>query len=334
MKKFFGMVLLLILIGVGWLTFKSYTPPIFKPEAVAELRAIDVNGDKQYLLIRGHDREAPILLFLHGGPGMPAMYLAHKFQRGLEKESVVVHWDQRHSGKSLKKNPDPASVTTSQLIDDAEEVVAYLKDHFSGQDIILAGHSHGSYLGMLLLEKRPDAFAAYVGIGQVADEERAIDEQDIFLKSQLNALGLSENTQITNANRENLLFQTGSEIFGETSFIPLVVAGMLAPEYSMFDVARVKNGSAFSSRHMKRDVIDGPLMQKVTKVERPVYFIMGEHDMVTPVSLAREYFNVLEAPSKEFILMDDTAHFPFFEDPAKFTEILTRIKNETVVVAH
>ena len=73
--------------------FVSFTPPILGANAIASLEAVDINGDRQYLLIRGKDKTTPVLLFLHGGPGMPAMYLGHRFQRPLEKDFVVVHWD-------------------------------------------------------------------------------------------------------------------------------------------------------------------------------------------------------------------------------------------------
>ena len=70
-------------------TFKSFTMPIFAQESIAELFELDVNGDAQYLLVRGVDRKQPVMLFVHGGPGMPAMFLAHlKLKAGLP----VDHW--------------------------------------------------------------------------------------------------------------------------------------------------------------------------------------------------------------------------------------------------
>src|ERR1700682_6538470 len=101
---------------VAWFVFKSYTMPIWTENGIAELEALNVNGDRQYVLIRGEDRNAPILFFLHGGPGMAAMYLGHAFQRPLEKDFVVVQWDQRGAGKSFHGDIDTGTLSTSQLI--------------------------------------------------------------------------------------------------------------------------------------------------------------------------------------------------------------------------
>ena len=321
-----GLALLLVVTGaVAYFLFKSWTPPIFSGNAVAELTSIDVNEDRQFLLIRGRDRGNPLLLFLHGGPGMPAMYLAHAFQREWEDHFVVVHWDQRASGKSYQKESDPDRIRTSQLIADAEAVVEYLRGRFPEQPIYLLGHSHGSYLGALLASRHPDWFAAYVGVGQVADEARTRDLQDAYLRPLLPDYGHAPDAELTEGLREELLFRTGSELHGETSFAPLLITGLLAPEYSFFDAMKVAQGSSFSSTHMKRDLIDGPLMSSARTFELPVYFIMGARDMVTPVALARQYFDSIEAPGKAFYLIEQAAHFPFFEQPGRVLEILERI---------
>jgi pimeloyl-ACP methyl ester carboxylesterase len=319
-------IALAVFVSVRW--FFSYTPPIFGKDAVSELTAVEINDDRQYLLIRGKDKTKPVLLFLHGGPGMPAMYLAHAFQRPLEDNFVVVHWDQRASGKSFRKGTDPALITTSQLVSDAEAVIAHLRERLGVERVYLVGHSHGSYIGAILAARRPDLVKVYVGIGQVADPSREIPVQDAFLKTRLASLGLPEDTEITSANREDFLFQTGSELYGETSFTPLLVTGLLAPEYSLSDVMKVKEGSSFSSANIKRDLIKPPLMEGVDAFAVPVYFMMGEHDMVTPVPLAREYFDRLEAPKKEWIAFGASAHFPFFEEPEKFAAEMKRIAAE------
>ena len=74
---------------------RGRTPGIDAPRSVASLEKMRFNGVDQWVLIRGVDRTKPLLLFLHGGPGMPAMFLAHGFQRELERDFVVVQWDRR-----------------------------------------------------------------------------------------------------------------------------------------------------------------------------------------------------------------------------------------------
>jgi hypothetical protein len=94
MKKTTRSIVGLALAGLGivfylWFT-PGRTPAIHGPNSIASLERIRIGEVDQYILIRGNDSSLPVLLFLHGGPGMPAMYLAHAFQPELEKEFVVV----------------------------------------------------------------------------------------------------------------------------------------------------------------------------------------------------------------------------------------------------
>ena len=75
-------------------------------------------------------------------------------------------------------------------------------------------------------------------------------------------LDLPGDLEITGANREALLFQTGSELYGETSFLPLLYSGLMAMEYSLFDILNVKKGSSFSSANMSYDM-DRNLIEQV-----------------------------------------------------------------------
>lgn len=326
MKRIF--VSLLIIAGLAFLySVKSFTLPIFSANAVAELRAIEVNGDRQWLLIRGRDRSMPVLLFVHGGPGMPAMYLAHDFQSELEQHFVIAHWDQRGAGKSFNDNINPATLTIGQLLADTDVIVDHLRQTFAKEKIWLVGHSHGAYLGALYARDHPEKVRAFIGVGQVADFERERPLQDAFLRSQLPALGLPADTDISDANREDLLFKTGSELYGETSFMPLIYSGLLATEYSLFDIRNVAKGSSFSSAHMQYDRSRN-LITDTSEFAVPVAILMGKHDMTTPYPLAREYFEAIDAPDKRWIEFEDAAHFPFFENPKEFTEVMVALKQD------
>jgi len=51
-------------------------------------------------MIRGHDKNNPVIIFVHGGPGSSEIPYAKKYQDLLEKNFTVVNYDQRVSGKS------------------------------------------------------------------------------------------------------------------------------------------------------------------------------------------------------------------------------------------
>lgn len=154
MKKAMWTIVGLALAGLAivfylWFT-PGRTPAINEPNSIASLERIRIGGVDQYILIRGNDSSLPVLLFLHGGPGMPAMYLAHAFQRELEQEFVVVQWDRRAAGKSYREDIS-STLTTEQLVADTIELTNVLRARFHQDKIYLVGHSWGTYLGMLVV---------------------------------------------------------------------------------------------------------------------------------------------------------------------------------------
>ena len=299
------------------------------PGAVASLEAVELGGWEQWILLRGASPELPLLLFLHGGPGMPAMYLAHTFGPGLENDFLVVHWDQRGAGKSYQPELPPETLTDERLLADAEELVVRLRARFGPRPLVLVGHSWGSYLGAILASRHPEWFRAYVGIGQVTHRRRQREATAEFLRREarlrhrpeaLTALDLQGA-----AAHETWLFEFGAELHGETGYGPLIRAGLFSPEYTFRDVLRVAPGSSFSSRHMRRRALSGELMDEVTDLQVPVFFLQGRHDYVTPGELVEEYLERLDAPHKELIWFEESAHFPFFEQPARFAEAMRRV---------
>jgi hypothetical protein len=50
-----------------------------------------------------------------------------------------------------------------------------------------------------------------------------------------------------------------------------------------------------------------------------IYF-MGEHDHSTEVSVAKAYFDSLNAPVKKWHIFEDAWHIPIFQDPQKYRD--------------
>ncbi len=315
------------------------TPPIVDPDGnpypdgVATLEKVKLGGLDQWILVRGSSRSNPVLLFLHGGPGMPDMYLEHAFGRELERHFLVVHWDQRGAGKSYSSKVPPESMSVEQILSDARELIALLRERYGRNKIYLVGHSWGSYLGVILAKENPELFRAYVGIGQVTDRERQGALSDHFIVSSArdahNQRAISQLGKKGELAREKWLFKFGGVLHGKTSYAPLLVAGLTAPEYSIRDALNVARGSRFSSDHMRFNVIRGPLMDEITSLSVPVYFFQGRYDYVTPSELVEEYWVKLRAPQKTLVWFESSAHYPFFEEPHRFTLEMQKVLQDT-----
>ena len=89
------------------------------PESISILEEVNLGGMNQWIQIRGNDTSCPVLLWLHGGPGSAQMPIAHSYNKALEKDFVVVNWDQRGAGKSNPPGFNTCTMTFDQYIQDA-----------------------------------------------------------------------------------------------------------------------------------------------------------------------------------------------------------------------
>jgi len=247
-------------------TFFAYTPPLWHSgRSIASLEKVKLGGRGQYILIRGENIDSPIILFLHGGPGMPTMYLAHVFQRPLEKNFVVVQWDRRGAGKSYNQHTPVTTMSVQQEIADTRQLVDLLRQRFHQDKVYLVGFSYGSYLGMQVAQRFPELFHAYVGIGQEACslvEEREIQDKWIGERASKNG-NLEALRQLDGKetlDREKWLFEFGGELHDRKGWAVFLWDGLTAPEYTLRDVSNVKAGVDFTARNLKYDAIAGSLM--------------------------------------------------------------------------
>ena len=133
---------------------------ITAPNGIDEGRFVEVGGIEQWITIRGEDRNNPVVLFLHGGPGdatNPWGYIAF---RSWLKQFTVVQWDQRGAGRTFGKNADasPETITVARLVQDGIELAESLRKSLRKDKIVLVGHSWGSILGVLMAKVQAGAF--------------------------------------------------------------------------------------------------------------------------------------------------------------------------------
>ena len=163
----------------------GYTAEIKTENGIAEMKKLSINGTEQWVVMRGENRNHPILFHFHGGPGGSQTGDFRKYLSDLEKDFVVINWDQRGTGKSFYPNIPRETMNMDQLVEDAKEVISYVLHRFQQNKVFLTGQSFGSVLGMLFIDKYPELVQAYFGINQVVcrrEEELACYETTNFLE--------------------------------------------------------------------------------------------------------------------------------------------------------
>lgn len=166
----FGIAMILIFIAIGTIRFiNAKKNHISQPNGIQENINVEIGGIEQYLQIRGEDKDNPVILWLHGGPGFPLTYLSSYYQKDLEANYTIVCWEQRGCGRTYYQNSDNGELTIERLVADMDELVNYLCERFQRDKIIIMGQSWGTVLGMEYLNENPQKVAAYIGIGQVTD---------------------------------------------------------------------------------------------------------------------------------------------------------------------
>ena len=133
---------------------------ITAPNGIDEAKYVEIGGIQQWITIRGEDRNNPVLLFLHGGPGDATNPWGYAGFRRWLKAFTVVQWDQRGAGRTLGKNSaaSAATITVARMTQDGIELAELLRKSLHQDKIILVGHSWGSALGVFMVKARPDLF--------------------------------------------------------------------------------------------------------------------------------------------------------------------------------
>ncbi len=74
------------------------------------------------------------------------------------------------------------------------------------------------------------------------------------------------------------------------------------------------------------DLAKMDLTRTLPRLEVPFVMVQGRLDQVAPSEVAERFASCLEAPSKELVWFEESAHTPHFEEPDKFRDLLMRVR--------
>ena len=303
-------------------------------------KKIPVNGVMQKIHVVSNDVSLPVLLFLHGGPGVVNRHGVLAADKDLLDSFTIATWDQRGTGGSYA-GVKTETLTIAQLVEDAEAVVNYLCKEFNKKKIFVIGGSWGSLLGIRLAYAHPEHIAAFVGFGQFVNgvknelisyqytldaAEAAGDEEAV---KELESVGPPIQGMYKGGfdgmmKQRNLMMKYGGYSKSEEkrsymdSFVkPMIMSG----EYSLSDLIGIVLGYKKVLKAMWPEVGREDLTE-YTSFSVPILVFDGKLDMNTPAELVEDWFAGIEAPYKELVWFESSGHNPMGDEPDRFKKLL------------
>ena len=325
------LVVLLIIGIIGVRNYNFFLCYIDTDKGVDESGYVEINGQEQFITIRGRDISNPVILYLHGGPGSPDSSMTYRFTNKLIDDYTVVCWDQRGCGRTYVKNKDKEneSVTFDQALADVDTLTEYLKEKFNRDKIVLMGHSYGSVLGSTYAYEHPENVEAFIGIGQFVSFASSTEYEYKDALEKATAAG-DDTTKLTEAY-EKYIGEMNVEYAGEMSTYAApyhkaprkkstILAALVSPTLSTEDVLWYKNVTSYDAfmkycGNLMYYLMTVNLRETQTHYEVPVYFISGECDWNCAAPDMVDYAQMVDA---KYDLIDGCGHYVHNDDPEEF----------------
>ena len=278
---------------------------------IGEHRAT-LNGSTIWYRVAGrwNGRSAPVV-YLAGGPGGNSYPFEKVGGPQLERDRLVVYYDQRGTGRS--ERPESGDYAISTLVDDIEA----LRVHLGVPRISLLAHSFGAVLALEYGAKYPDRLEAAVLAGPLWNapsscvehiERLAVLRPEAY--AQLMARGMPAEDDACGASpirgreRERI---TEANMFPNPATQALL--NRLETESQLTNTGEL--GRAVFQQGLTRYRFSG-----APRVTAPVLVIGGSKDYAAGPRTQRRLADVL--PHGRYLEYEGLGHWMFLEDPERF----------------
>ena len=313
---------------------------------VAELTRVPVGGHDLSVMIRGDDVTNPVLLFLAGGPGGSELGAMRRHGQALERDFVVATLDQRGTGRSYDQIEPMSTMTLPSAVDDVDGVTGYLQQRFGAEKIYLVGQSWGTILGVRAVQSHPERYAAFVGVGQMvspSQTDRIFYDDTLAWARATGRTALADQLQANGPPPYADLLDYPTVLGYEQDVYPYdhsvnaegagqMLENLPVEEYGVLDTVNLARGLLDTFSVLYPQLQDVDFRTDATRLDVPVYLVEGRYEPRGRADLARQWFDALEAPSKQWVEFATSGHRPLFEQPELFHQVMTaNVLAETAV---
>lgn len=310
-----------------------------KKAKIFEEEYAEINGIKHYLLHYKTENEAPVLIFIHGGPGQSEAVMAYIVEEYESRNYNIVYYDQRGAGKTYLKNRK-AKPDTELLKQDLLGIVLYVKKVYQKDKVGIIGHSWGSVLGSMFALDHPEHTLCYIGCGQVIN---LMENESVGYDKLKGAIEKSGNKK-DKKKLEKIGTYPVSDTFDMKTYRKMGQVRNLQAKYHLaatFDKNMIKMfrrspimgmadilpflTSMIVNMQVMKELMSFDLRSKAVEYRVPVYYVLGENDQQTPVEISIAYFNEIAAPNKKLYLIKNAGHLAMVDNVDSYRKTICEI---------
>lgn len=331
MKKFVKYILLTAISLVFWGCEKE---PFTLSGMIEDHFFLKSGNQHMPITVAGNVDSKKFIFIIHGGPGGNGLdYRDAQIKDLVEKEFVVVYWDQRFAGNTQGNG---GNVDITEFRKDIKNLLLILKNKYGPDiEIYMLGHSWGGFLAPYFLvdgdnQKMVNGWIQVGGAhnynlndsltremlisygeAELATGNNAKDWNEIVDWCKENGFQGAENSSKLNQ------FARGAEELFEDITVP-----ESSPDLKkiLADARLSKWSNGITSGNKK---IDGPTFQnpnsdQLFKVKLPTLLLWGKYDFVCPPELAKDIEKNIGSSDVKKIIYSTSGHSPMVNEPEKF----------------
>lgn len=301
--------------------------------AIDRRLTIRLNGSAQQVRICGDRADAPPLLVVQAGPGLPLLAEVGKFQRtlALERHFTVCYWDQRGCG--LASPGDAKSVSVDQQVDDLRALIRWAAEQ-SGQRPMLLGISLGASISLMAAEPESDRLRSVVTVSpdlQTAQADTAVAR---YLNTQaacqgriargLRKLGSPPYPDPARFQlRARMLADLGVIESGQgfSTLLRQTVTGLLFTYGPLGAIRALRNMVRVQARLLP-ELVDLDLYAALRRLRVPVHHIIGARDPLIPDEAVQFLRDHSGEGRQRVTELTDAGHMAHFDRPDAVRSLL------------
>lgn len=275
----------------------------FAQSKIDTTETLSMGGIKQVVTLQGEDRSKPVFLFITGGPGSEGIYDENKmYLNELKKHFVVVAWDQRNCGQTLKLNPSPVKLTVRLYENDTYELVTLLLKQYHQEKLFIMGWSWGTVLGFYMADKHPELVYAYMAVSPAVNQWES--ERILLKRLKEKAVQQKNSRAINELGKVKIPFEDGLQNYYDRKWLS-VFNGEIIEDTTEFKKYFLEN-SEMTALFKEANSVN--ITVSLPKINCPVYFFVGRKDYQTNYRLSEKYYKQLKAPKKDFFWFENSGH--------------------------